>query len=79
MEAISKQNMKLKQSLYLKGLNCADCARKIEDAAARIEGVESASINLVAQRLTVTAHGTANMPHIMTQAGSRARLSRALR
>ncbi len=73
MEAISKQNMKLKQSLYLRGLNCADCAHKIEDAAARIEGVESASVNLVAQRLTITAHGTANMPHIMVQAGRLAR------
>ncbi len=73
MEASANAKKPTQQSLYLRGLNCADCARKIEEAAAKIDGVKSATINLVAQRLTVVTHAAEDMPSILAQAGKLAR------
>lgn len=36
-------------------LDCANCARKMEDAINRIEGVEKASVSFMTQKLTITA------------------------
>ena len=73
MQTTARPNHQTQQSLYLRGLNCADCARKIEEAAARIDGVHSATINLVAQKLTVTTHDAEDMPRVLAQAGKLAR------
>jgi Cd2+/Zn2+-exporting ATPase len=37
----------------LKGMECPNCAAKIESAAAKLDGVKSASVNLMTQRLSV--------------------------
>lgn len=37
----------------MRGLGCANCAAKMERAIARIEGVQSASVNFFAQKLTI--------------------------
>ncbi|MCB9115939.1 MAG: cation-translocating P-type ATPase [Caldilinea sp.] len=42
------------QQIYrIKGMDCADCARTIEAGVARLEGVESCTLNYAAARLTV--------------------------
>lgn len=39
--------------LAVEGMDCADCARKVEQGVARLSGVESAAVNLMAARLAV--------------------------
>ena len=39
-------------------VDCADCASNIEEAASRIEGVDSVIINFMTQKLKVEADGT---------------------
>lgn len=38
---------------YLIEVDCANCARKMEEAAAKTEGVQSATVNFMAQKLIV--------------------------
>ncbi len=39
----------------LKNLDCANCAAKIETAISKLEGVNSASVSFMLQRLTLDA------------------------
>ncbi len=57
-----------KKVLYLEGLCCADCAQKIETQVGRIEGVKSAGIDFVSQKLTVEALDKKDFPRIIRQA-----------
>ena len=43
----------MKQSFRLKGLDCANCAAKLERALAKLEGVERASVTFLAQRMSL--------------------------
>lgn len=54
--------------LLLQGLCCANCARKIEESVAKLDGVHAASVNLMAQKLTVTVCDAAQWPAIQQQA-----------
>jgi len=36
-------------------IDCANCAQKVEDAANKIEGVISCSVNYIGERLTLEA------------------------
>ncbi len=45
----------MKAVLKLDGLCCANCAAKIENEVCRIDGVESASVSFVTQKLTINA------------------------
>ncbi len=45
----------MKKVFKLIDLDCANCARKMEDAIKKIDGVESASVSFISQKLTVTA------------------------
>ena len=45
----------MKKKFTLENLCCANCAAKMEDAIRKIEGVESASLNFMALKLTVEA------------------------
>jgi copper chaperone CopZ len=47
----------MKKVYKMEDLGCAHCAAKIEDAISRLEGVESASVNFMAQKLTINAAG----------------------
>ena len=38
----------------MEGLDCANCAAKMENAISKIDGVEKASISFMTQRLTIT-------------------------
>jgi len=45
----------MKKTFLLEDLECALCAAKMEKAIGKLEGVESASINFMTQKLTLTA------------------------
>lgn len=56
------------KTLYLLGLCCGDCAQKIETQVNRIEGVKTASLDFVTQRLTIEAIDRKSLPVIIRQA-----------
>lgn len=41
------------KSFAIEGMNCASCAAHVEKAAAKVEGISFASVNLATERLTV--------------------------
>lgn len=45
----------MKKTFKLQDLDCANCAAKMETAISKIEGVKSASISFMAQKLTIEA------------------------
>lgn len=50
----------------LEDLDCANCAAKMECAIQKIEGVNSASVNFMGQRMTIDANDE-NFDSIMKQ------------
>jgi len=47
----------MKKTYKLDNLDCANCARKMEDAIKKISGVNDAAVNFMAQKLTLDADG----------------------
>lgn len=45
----------MKKTFMLEDLDCANCAAKMEDAVKRLDGVQSANISFMAQKLTLEA------------------------
>lgn len=45
----------MKKVFKLQDLDCANCARKLEEAIAKLEGVEAVSVNFLSQKMTLTA------------------------
>lgn len=45
----------MKKVFVVEDIDCANCARKLEEAIQNIEGVESASLNFLTGKLTVQA------------------------
>jgi copper chaperone CopZ len=45
----------MKKVFQLVDLDCANCARKMEEAIARLDGVEQVSVNFLTQKMTLTA------------------------
>ena len=45
----------MKKVFALEDLDCAHCAKKMEEAVAKIEGVTAVSVNFVAQKMTLEA------------------------
>ena len=45
----------MKKVYRLEGLDCADCAAKLERAVGKLEGVKKAGINFITQKFTVEA------------------------
>lgn len=45
----------MKKIFKLNELDCANCGAKMENAIRKIEGVNSASVNFMSQKLTVDA------------------------
>ena len=45
----------MKQTFMLEDLDCAHCAAKREDAINKLEGVNKATVNFLAQKMTVDA------------------------
>lgn len=45
----------MKKKFKLEDLDCANCAAKMEEAIKKIEGVNDASVNFLAQKMTIDA------------------------
>lgn len=45
----------MKKSYKLNNLDCAHCAKKMEDAISKINGVKKASVNFIMQKMTIEA------------------------
>ena len=48
-------------------VDCANCANKMESAAAKISGVEEVSVNFMAQKVNITFAEGADIPAVMEQ------------
>ena len=48
----------MKKSFKLEGLDCANCAAKIEHAVKGIEGVTSASVNFLTTKMVIEGEET---------------------
>lgn len=59
----------MKKVFKLEDLDCANCAKKMEDAINKIDGVESASVSFISQKLTITADD-ARFDEIMKKASA---------
>ncbi|MDR2457835.1 MAG: cadmium-translocating P-type ATPase [Clostridiales Family XIII bacterium] len=65
MSEIEKENVK---SVWLLGLECTDCAAKIEKAVGKLEGVQSVNVNIMTEKMTIMAENNSNLPILMRQA-----------
>ena len=45
----------MKKTYKLVDLDCANCARKMQDAISRLEGVTGCTVNFLTQKLTIEA------------------------
>ena len=45
----------MKKTCMLEDLDCANCAAKMEEAVKKIDGVKFASVNFLAQKMTLEA------------------------
>ena len=45
----------MRKSLKLDEIDCANCARKLQDELATLDGVDAVSVNFMTQKLTLTA------------------------
>lgn len=68
MAAASEKNITSRKSIYFSGLHCADCALKIENEVSRINGVKSATLDFVSQKLTIDAEDKNKLQDIMNKA-----------
>lgn len=58
----------VKKELLLEGLDCANCATKIEDQVKKVGGVASSSLNFVTKVLTIELVSDGNKDDILNQA-----------
>ena len=45
----------MKKKFAIEGIDCANCAAKMEDAIKKIDGVNDANVSFMAQKLTIDA------------------------
>ena len=45
----------MRKSYRLDEIDCANCARKLQDELARVDGVDAVSVNFMTQKLTLSA------------------------
>ena len=48
----------MKKTWKLDGLDCANCAAKMEDAINKLDGVTAATVSFLQQKLTIEAEDT---------------------
>lgn len=45
----------MKKKFRVEGVDCADCAAKMEDGIKKIDGVKSVKLNFLTEKLTIEA------------------------
>jgi Zn2+/Cd2+-exporting ATPase len=58
---------KVKKELILEGLDCANCASKIEAQVSKLNGVSMASLNFVTKTLAIESDEWSNFDEIMSK------------
>lgn len=56
----------MKKIFKIKDLDCANCAAKMENAAAKVNGVSNVKINFMTQKITIEAED-ANFDEIVNE------------
>ena len=59
----------MKKSYKMENLDCANCAAKMEAAIRKIDGVQSATVNFLMQKITIEADKE-RMPEILEKASA---------
>ena len=57
----------MKKKFVLKGLGCANCAAKMENAIGRLDGVKKATVNFMTTKLVIEGEDE-KMPAILQEA-----------
>ena len=57
----------MKKTFKMVDVDCANCARKMQDAICKLDGVTDAAVNFLTQKLTIEADD-ARLDEIMVQA-----------
>ena len=57
----------MKKKFILEGLDCANCAAKMENAINKLDGVKEATVNFMTQKLVIEGEDE-KMPTIMQEA-----------
>ncbi|MDD6995678.1 MAG: heavy metal translocating P-type ATPase, partial [Candidatus Borkfalkiaceae bacterium] len=55
-----KEGRKMKKTLYIEGMMCAHCAKRVADALNRVEGVEKSEVNLKKKTAVITLRAEAD-------------------
>ena len=55
MSASKKKGIAMKESFKLDEIDCANCARELQDELSKLDGVKSVSVNFMTQKLTLEA------------------------
>lgn len=55
----------MKKVYNLEDLDCANCARKMEDAIKKVDGVKDCSVNFLTQKMTIDFEETADVKQVM--------------
>lgn len=67
MTTIDKGEITMKKHFKLRDLDCANCAAKMEEAIKKLDGVNSATVSFMTQKLTLDADD-ARFDEILQQA-----------
>lgn len=59
----------MRKSYKMENLDCANCAAKMEAAIRKIDGVQSASVNFLMQKITIEADKE-RLPEILEKANA---------
>lgn len=57
----------MKKTYKMENLDCANCARKMEGAIKKLDGVQNATVNFMMQKLTLEAEPE-RLPELVKQA-----------
>ena len=57
----------MKKKFKLEDLDCANCAAKMEEAIKKLDGITSASVSFMQQKMTIEAEDDKDFDSIMDQ------------
>jgi Cd2+/Zn2+-exporting ATPase len=63
-ERLDRKKRSTTSTLYLKGLDCANCAAKIEQHTGQLEGVSNAVVDFVSKKLVLTSDNSKSMSEL---------------
>ena len=61
IEAVGYEAKPVSKTFAVRGMTCASCVKKVEDALAKVEGVQRAQVNLATERVTLSLAASATV------------------